>query len=116
MSFQSHLVPGRDSPRKLDNEAVTAAENAPSSPRNQSSTGLPKKNASSPNHLIAQRKLYAESQTGRSSFQKLLEPSLPQHPGIPPYRVVLGHIKNKVSFSFNLNNDLSLFSLSFETT
>ncbi|XP_077253712.1 phosphoenolpyruvate carboxylase 4 [Tasmannia lanceolata] len=46
--------------------------------------------------LIAQRKLFAESQIGRSSFQKLLEPSLPQRPGIAPYRVVLGDVREKL--------------------
>lgn len=48
--------------------------------------------------LLAQRKLFAESQIGRSSFQKLLEPKHPQLPGIAPYRVVLGNVKDKVSF------------------
>ncbi|MCI78647.1 phosphoenolpyruvate carboxylase, partial [Trifolium medium] len=37
-----------------------------------------------------------ETQTGKSSFQKLLEPQLPQLPGIAPYRVVLGNVKDKV--------------------
>ncbi|XP_027361837.1 phosphoenolpyruvate carboxylase 4 isoform X2 [Abrus precatorius] len=46
--------------------------------------------------LLAQRKLFAESQIGRSSFQKLLEPKLPQLPGIAPYRVVLGNVKDKL--------------------
>ncbi|XP_061339264.1 phosphoenolpyruvate carboxylase 4-like isoform X2 [Gastrolobium bilobum] len=46
--------------------------------------------------LLAQRKLFAESQIGRSSFQKLLEPKLPQRPGIAPYRVVLGNVKDKL--------------------
>jgi len=40
--------------------------------------------------------LYAESQTGKSTFQKLLEPMLPQLPGIAPYRIVLGNVKDKV--------------------
>ncbi|KAK9091122.1 hypothetical protein Sjap_024299 [Stephania japonica] len=46
--------------------------------------------------LLAQRKLFAESQLGRASFQKLLEPSLPQFPGIAPYRIVLGNVKEKL--------------------
>ncbi|KAK9114715.1 hypothetical protein Syun_021512 [Stephania yunnanensis] len=46
--------------------------------------------------LLAQRKLFAESQIGRASFQKLLEPSLPQFPGIAPYRIVLGNVKEKL--------------------
>ena len=37
-----------------------------------------------------------ESQTGKSGFQKLLEPQLPQLPRIAPYRVVLGNVKDKV--------------------
>ncbi|KAJ1406350.1 Pyruvate/Phosphoenolpyruvate kinase-like domain superfamily [Sesbania bispinosa] len=49
--------------------------------------------------LLGQRKMVAESQTGRSSFQKLLEPQLPQLPGIAPYRVVLGNVKNKLERS-----------------
>ncbi|WOK93352.1 hypothetical protein Cni_G02049 [Canna indica] len=51
---------------------------------------------SSSNQLLAQRKLFAESQLGRSSFRKLLEPSLLQRPGITPYRVVLGNVKDKL--------------------
>uniref|UniRef100_A0A6N2MSW1 phosphoenolpyruvate carboxylase n=1 Tax=Salix viminalis TaxID=40686 RepID=A0A6N2MSW1_SALVM len=46
--------------------------------------------------LLAQRKLFAESKIGRSSFQKLLEPSPPERPGIAPYRIVLGHVKDKL--------------------
>ncbi|XP_030449295.1 phosphoenolpyruvate carboxylase 4 [Syzygium oleosum] len=46
--------------------------------------------------LLAQRKLFAESQIGRSSLHKLLEPSLPQLAGIAPYRIVLGYVKDKL--------------------
>uniref|UniRef100_A0A3N7FLW9 Phosphoenolpyruvate carboxylase n=1 Tax=Populus trichocarpa TaxID=3694 RepID=A0A3N7FLW9_POPTR len=46
--------------------------------------------------LLAQRKCFAESKIGRSSFQKLLEPSPPERPGIAPYRIVLGHVKDKL--------------------
>ncbi|BAT98898.1 hypothetical protein VIGAN_10025900 [Vigna angularis var. angularis] len=46
--------------------------------------------------LLAQRKLFAESQIGRTSFHRLLEPKLPQHPTIAPYRVVLGNVKDKL--------------------
>ena len=43
------------------------------------------------------RKLFKESDIGRSSsFQKLLEPSLSDRPGITPYSVVLGNVKEKV--------------------
>ncbi|MCL7049245.1 hypothetical protein MKW94_025382 [Papaver nudicaule] len=56
--------------------------------------GTPKSGSS--NQLLAQRKLFAESQIGRSSFQKLLEPTLPQLPGNAPYRVFLGSVKDKL--------------------
>nr|KYP53033.1 Phosphoenolpyruvate carboxylase 4 [Cajanus cajan] len=46
-----------------------------------------------------QKKLYAEPQTGKSTFQKLLEPMLPQLPGIAPYRIVLGNVKDKLEKS-----------------
>ncbi|KAB1206468.1 Phosphoenolpyruvate carboxylase 4 [Morella rubra] len=46
--------------------------------------------------LIAQRKHFAESQIGRSSFQKLLEPRVSHSSGIAPYRIVLGHVKDKL--------------------
>ncbi|XP_075082860.1 phosphoenolpyruvate carboxylase 4 isoform X2 [Nicotiana tabacum] len=46
--------------------------------------------------LLAQRKIFADSQVGRASFQKLLEPSSSQRPGIAPYRIVLGDVKEKL--------------------
>ncbi|XP_068637271.1 phosphoenolpyruvate carboxylase 4-like [Aristolochia californica] len=46
--------------------------------------------------LLAKRKLFAESQVGKSSFHKLLEPSPPERPGIAPYRVVLGNVHDKL--------------------
>ncbi|QHN78782.1 Phosphoenolpyruvate carboxylase [Arachis hypogaea] len=48
---------------------------------------------------LGQRKSSAGSQIGRSSFQKLMEPKLPQLPGIAPYRVVLGNVKDKLERS-----------------
>ncbi|OAY47374.1 phosphoenolpyruvate carboxylase 4 [Manihot esculenta] len=59
-------------------------------------TGTPRGSFNS-SQLLAQRKLFAESKIGRSSFQKLLEPSLPQRPGIAPYRIVLGNVKDKLT-------------------
>ncbi|KAJ6318249.1 hypothetical protein OIU76_013726 [Salix suchowensis] len=49
------------------------------------------------NQLLAQRKLSTEPKIVRSGFQKLLEPSPPQRPGIAPYRIVLGHVKDKLT-------------------
>ncbi|KAF8650352.1 hypothetical protein HU200_063970 [Digitaria exilis] len=43
------------------------------------------------------RKLFKESNITRSSsFRKLLEPSISDRPGITPYRVVLGNVKEKL--------------------
>ncbi|XP_042413367.1 phosphoenolpyruvate carboxylase 4-like isoform X1 [Zingiber officinale] len=67
------------------------------SPTSQSSvTGSQKLNRSSSSQHPAQRKLFVESQIGRSNFQKLLEPSLHQRPGFTPYRVFLGNVKDKL--------------------
>lgn len=43
---------------------------------------------------LAQKKLFGDSQIGRTSFEKLLEPSMPQQPTMAPYRIVLGHVKD----------------------
>ncbi|VFQ78065.1 unnamed protein product [Cuscuta campestris] len=50
----------------------------------------------SSSQILAQRKFFSESQIGRSNFQKLLEPSSSQSPGIAPYRIVLGDVKEKL--------------------
>ncbi|KAL2455270.1 Phosphoenolpyruvate carboxylase 4 [Abeliophyllum distichum] len=60
---------------------------------NAQSAVTPKAISFSSSQLLAQRKLFAESQIGRTSFQRLLEPSSSQQPGIAPYRVVLGFVK-----------------------
>ncbi|KAL0004899.1 hypothetical protein SO802_012460 [Lithocarpus litseifolius] len=56
----------------------------------------PRSTSFNSSQLLAQRKIFAESQIGRSSFQKLLEPRASQSPGIAPYRVVLGNVKDKL--------------------
>ncbi|XP_075658531.1 phosphoenolpyruvate carboxylase 4 [Castanea sativa] len=56
----------------------------------------PRSTSFNSSQLLAQRKIFAESQMGRSSFQKLLEPRAFQSPGIAPYRVVLGNVKDKL--------------------
>ncbi|OVA05058.1 Phosphoenolpyruvate carboxylase [Macleaya cordata] len=75
---------------------ITTANNAKPPPSNIQSPGTPKSSSFSSSQLLAQRKLFAESQIGRSSFQKLLEPSMPQFPGNAPYRVFLGSVKEKL--------------------
>lgn len=61
-----------------------------------SSPRTPGRHASfSSSHLNAQKKMFPEFH----SFQKLLEPSLPQRPGIAPYRIVLGDVREKVDKS-----------------
>lgn len=63
---------------------------------NSQSAATPRTVSFSSGQLLSQRKLFSEFQLGRSSFQKLLEPSLPQRPGIAPYRIVLGNVKDKL--------------------
>ncbi|XP_031497139.1 phosphoenolpyruvate carboxylase 4-like isoform X2 [Nymphaea colorata] len=74
--------------------SAISVQNAGTEPVNPVSSS--KSTSFSSSQLIARRKLFAESQVGKSSFQKLLEPSLPQRPGIAPYRVVLGDVKEKL--------------------
>ncbi|KAK2994364.1 hypothetical protein RJ640_017876 [Escallonia rubra] len=69
------------------NGANSSNVQPPSTPRSASFTS---------SQLLIQRKAFAESHVGRTSFQKLLEPSLTQRPGIPSYRVVLGDVKEKL--------------------
>lgn len=67
------------------------------SPAGNSQPAVSQQNASfNSTQLLSQRKLFAELQTGRSSFHKLLEPSSSQRPGIAPYRIVLGDVKEKL--------------------
>ncbi|CAA7053539.1 unnamed protein product [Microthlaspi erraticum] len=51
---------------------------------------------SSTSQLLLQRKLFAESQIGTDSFQKLLEPPPLKRAGMAPYRIVLGEVKEKL--------------------
>ncbi|XP_055802706.1 phosphoenolpyruvate carboxylase 4 [Solanum dulcamara] len=54
------------------------------------------RSASLSSSQLLQRKLVAETQVGKASFQKLMEPSSSQKPGIAPYRIVLGDVKEKL--------------------
>ncbi|XP_071716426.1 phosphoenolpyruvate carboxylase 4-like [Rutidosis leptorrhynchoides] len=72
---------------------VTVNGNQSNATTSQPST--PKSGSFSPSQL-SQKKLFAESQVGKSSFRKLLEPSMPQKSGFSPYRIVLGDVKEKL--------------------
>ncbi|OMO90176.1 Pyruvate/Phosphoenolpyruvate kinase [Corchorus capsularis] len=73
---------------------LSATGSVPNS--NGSQSTVTQRGSFSSSQLLAQRKLYAESQIGRSSFHKLLEPSSSLRPGIAPYRIVLGDVKEKL--------------------
>ncbi|XP_015895770.3 phosphoenolpyruvate carboxylase 4 [Ziziphus jujuba] len=81
-----------------DGQAVSkpVSNGTPSSPGASQSSPFSRSPTFASSQLLAQRKLFAESQIGRSSFQKLLEPSAPHRPGIAPYRIVLGNVKEKL--------------------
>ncbi|CAL5350058.1 unnamed protein product [Camellia sinensis] len=70
------------------------------------------RSASFSSSQLAQKKLFGESQIGRTSFEKLLEPSMPQQPTMAPYRIVLGHVKDtdkiirKAAWIIDLDRDL----------
>lgn len=42
------------------------------------------------------RKKTSEFNVGKSSFDKIINPSIPQRPDIAPYRIVLGHVREKL--------------------
>ncbi|EFH69675.1 ATPPC4 [Arabidopsis lyrata subsp. lyrata] len=63
---------------------------------NGSQQSLTPRGSSSSSSQLLQKKLFAESQNGRTSFQKLLEPTPPKRAGIAPYRIVLGEVKEKL--------------------
>lgn len=71
---------------------------------------------SNTSQLLAQRKMFAESQIGRSSFQKLLEPMPPKRPGIAPYRIVLGNVKEKVLLTYSCFNYIKYAITSYMAT
>ncbi|CAL9239931.1 unnamed protein product [Arabidopsis halleri] len=64
---------------------------------NGSQSGLTSRGSfSSTSQLLLQRKLFEESQVGKTSFQKLLEPPPLKRAGSAPYRIVLGEVKEKL--------------------
>ncbi|KAK8511822.1 hypothetical protein V6N13_029411 [Hibiscus sabdariffa] len=67
-----------------------------SSENTSKDSGATQRGSFSSSQLLAQRKLFAESTIGRSSFHKLLEPSSSLRPGIAPYRIILGDLKEKL--------------------
>ncbi|XP_024630663.1 phosphoenolpyruvate carboxylase 4 [Medicago truncatula] len=90
-------VNNKDADGKSSTSTVSNAGSSNSHASPTSAASIPRSPSSNSNQqLLAQRKLFAESQIGRSSFQKLLEPKLPHLPGIAPYRIVLGNVKDKL--------------------
>ncbi|KAF9626063.1 hypothetical protein IFM89_030731 [Coptis chinensis] len=91
---------GTDSAQNSDepygNDNLTTGSTTLTSNNNLHSPLISKSISFGTGQLHAQRKTFSESQIGKSNFQKLLEPSLPQLPGIAPYRIVLGNVKEKL--------------------
>ncbi|KAI5436196.1 Phosphoenolpyruvate carboxylase 4, variant 2 [Lathyrus oleraceus] len=112
---------GKTSTTKVCNAESSGSHSSPtcSESSNTSSISIPRSPSfNSSQQLLAQRKLYAESHMGRSSFQKLLEPKLPHLPGIAPYRVFLGNVKDKValynSTLSNKSNDIQTIGTDYD--
>nr|XP_043626983.1 phosphoenolpyruvate carboxylase 4 [Erigeron canadensis] len=90
-------VPGSAEYKRLNKDAEATSSKS-SSQNNQKSqeTGGSSQPTTPKGSLLVQRKMFAESQVGRASFQRLLEPSIPQKSTISPYRIVLGDVKQKL--------------------
>ncbi|XP_019054247.1 PREDICTED: phosphoenolpyruvate carboxylase 4-like [Nelumbo nucifera] len=81
----------------IEDGSVASGSNVVAPPTRNLQPSMMQRSASfNSSQLIPKRKLFAESQTGRSSFQRLLDPGLNQRPGIAPYRVILGDVKEKL--------------------
>ncbi|KAI7726291.1 hypothetical protein M8C21_014347 [Ambrosia artemisiifolia] len=78
-------VPGSEYKRLVENGEAALSSN--SCQNNQKSQGT-----TSPSQATTPK----GSQTGRASFQKLLEPRTPRNSSISPYRIILGDIKEKL--------------------
>ncbi|KAL6011012.1 Phosphoenolpyruvate carboxylase 4 [Asimina triloba] len=101
VSASSSQGSDQTSNKKIGNGNATLGSKSLKAPSNfqpsaaGSTPAFTRSSSLSAGQLIAQRKKFAESHIGRTSFHKLLEPSLPERPEIAPYRVVLGNVKEK---------------------
>ncbi|KAD7116693.1 hypothetical protein E3N88_03961 [Mikania micrantha] len=81
---------------KFQNEEATSSPNSSKNNQKSQGNGSSSQSTTPKGSLLTQRKMFAESQVGRASFQKLLEPSMPQSSSISPYRIILGDVKEKL--------------------
>ncbi|KAK3222640.1 hypothetical protein Dsin_009665 [Dipteronia sinensis] len=89
--------PGLESSHNSHHNSIKSLTNGSIAGSNGSQkAGISRNSSFTSSTLVAQRKLFAESKIGRSSFQKLLEPRLSEQPEISPYRIVLGNVKEKL--------------------
>ncbi|CAH2033916.1 unnamed protein product [Thlaspi arvense] len=97
MPLNRQDVQGISSDGSGQNLQIKTANGGTSVNSNGSQQSLtPRGSSSSSSQLFLQKKLLADSQIGRTSFQKLLEPTPPKRAGIAPYRIVLGEVKEKL--------------------
>ncbi|XP_024989002.1 phosphoenolpyruvate carboxylase 4 isoform X2 [Cynara cardunculus var. scolymus] len=91
-------VPGSEYKRlkNKDEQATSSPTSSQNSQKLQGSGNPSQPTTPKGSQLLAQRKMFAESQVGRASFQRLLEPSMPQKSTISPYRIILGDVKEKL--------------------
>ncbi|KAI3763916.1 hypothetical protein L2E82_13914 [Cichorium intybus] len=80
-----------------EEQAVSSPPSSQSQQKGQGNGGQTQQSNTPKGSLHVQRKMLAESQVGKASFQKLLEPSILQKPAISPYRIILGDVKQKES-------------------
>ncbi|KAL8229921.1 hypothetical protein R6Q57_014821 [Mikania cordata] len=99
-TMESHYpqldVPGSEYKGLKENEEATSSPNSSKNNQKSQGNGSSSQSTTPKGSLLTQRKMFAESQVGRASFQKLLEPSMPQSSSISPYRIILGDVKEKL--------------------
>ncbi|KAL8249706.1 hypothetical protein R6Q59_006574 [Mikania micrantha] len=99
-TMESHYpqldAPGSEYEGLKENEEATSSPNSSKNNQKSQGNGSSSQSTTPKGSLLTQRKMFAESQVGRASFQKLLEPSMPQSSSISPYRIILGDVKEKL--------------------
>ncbi|KAK9074469.1 hypothetical protein SSX86_007067 [Deinandra increscens subsp. villosa] len=89
-------VPGSEYMRLKENEEAITSPNSSNNNQKSQGNGSSSQSTSPKGSLLIQRKLFADTQAGRASFQKLLQPSMPQNSSLSPYRIILGDVKEKL--------------------
>lgn len=92
-SSHSRISVYEDGKLDIDVKPIKVSTNTSSS---GTGTGLAPASSTTGFGFSSPRKKASEFNAGKSSFDKILNPSIKQRPDIAPYRIVLGHVREKL--------------------